>query len=78
MTHDPARLKIPSRMEDRDNGYDIVLFGHLHKRYHVEDNGIIYFSPGSFVKPRDHFGPSAGIIEVREGECDFRFVDVVL
>lgn len=50
----------------QENGYDIVLFGHTHVRYQNYVDGVHFFNPGSCARPRDHFGPSFGLIEIRD------------
>jgi|TARA_B100002003_G_scaffold157763_1_gene146387 putative phosphoesterase len=77
LTHSPFNITIPSREENSLNGYDVFAFGHLHTRFCWKDNGIVFFSPGAFSEPRDNHN-SAGIIEISEGKCDFKFVDVTL
>lgn len=76
LSHQPPKIKIFSREEDQAEGYDIVLFGHLHRRVLLRENGLAYFSPGAFSSPRDGHGPSVGIIEIKNGKFNFRFVGV--
>lgn len=76
LSHKPPRIKISSREEDQAAGYDIVLFGHLHRRILLRENGLVYFSPGAFSGPRDDNGPSVGLIEIREGKFDMKFLGV--
>ena len=55
-------LKLLAKKE----GYDIVLFGHSHKRTEHYKDGIYYFNPGSCGEPRDGQGKSFGIVEIRD------------
>mgnify|MGYP003985961197 CR=1 FL=1 len=75
LTHSPFNITIQSRDKDSLNGYDVFAFGHLHTRFCWNDNGIVFFSPGAFAEPRDNHN-SAGIIEITEEKCEFKFVDV--
>lgn len=77
LSHEPVPVKVTSRKEDETCGYDMVLFGHLHRRIHYNQNGIVYFSPGAVSGPRDEHGPSAGVIEIKNGRYNFRFVEMV-
>ena len=48
----------------KENGADLVLFGHLHARIDRNVSGIHLFNPGSPVQPRDQFLPSYGLVDV--------------
>lgn len=48
----------------KQNGADIVAFGHLHIRFSRSVNGVRLFSPGSASKPRDGKPASFGLIDV--------------
>ncbi|ACB85519.1 metallophosphoesterase [Natranaerobius thermophilus] len=44
---------------------DIVIFGHTHIPVNIQENGVLFFNPGSFNYPRGGVKePSYGIIEV--------------
>jgi len=76
LSHEPPVVRLLSRREDRIQGYDAVLFGHLHRRVHVLERNIVYFSPGAFSGPRDGNDPSVGIIEISKGRPRFMFREV--
>ena len=48
----------------KENGADLVLFGHLHARIDRNVSGVRLFNPGSPSEPRDQFCPSYGLIDV--------------
>ncbi|MBR3269188.1 MAG: metallophosphoesterase [Oscillospiraceae bacterium] len=50
----------------KQNGADIVLFGHTHTRTDCTVNGVHLFNPGSAAKPRDGLPPAFGLIDVFE------------
>ena len=50
----------------KENGADIVVFGHLHVRFSRSVNGVRLFSPGSAAKPRDDKPASFGLIDIFE------------
>ncbi len=41
-----------------------LVFGHLHEPVVKEENGILFFNPGSAVDPRRTPQPSCGLLEV--------------
>ena len=57
----------------RQNGADIVLFGHLHTRVETVVNGIHLFNPGSAAKPRDGDKPSYGMIDIFDSGVLYSF-----
>jgi hypothetical protein len=54
---------------------DIVVFGHSHRRYVVEEDGILFFNPGSISSPRDGKAPSYGIIQIRDNGIIYKHFD---
>ncbi|MCK8827861.1 metallophosphoesterase [Natroniella acetigena] len=56
---------------------DIVVFGHTHSRFIKEDNGILFFNPGSISLPRDGAAPAYGIIEINNGEITAEHYDFI-
>ncbi|OCL25351.1 YfcE family phosphodiesterase [Orenia metallireducens] len=54
---------------------DIVIFGHSHRRYAIEEDGILFFNPGSISSPRDGKAPSYGIIEIRDNKIIYKHFD---
>ena len=59
-------LKVPSRQEGRASECDIFMFGHFYIRTCYTQKGI-FFCLGSFSKPKDYCGCSAGIVEISNG-----------
>ncbi len=51
-----------------EEGAGIVVFGHTHIPVSVEQQGILFFNPGSISRPRGDAQPSAGILELKAGE----------
>lgn len=49
-----------------ETGAGTVIFGHSHIAGIARAAGVLLFNPGSITKPRDHGGPSYGILEVNE------------
>lgn len=55
------------REEGKARGVDIVMFGHTHRPYYEDDNGIIILNPGSLSFPRQEGRkPSYMIMETDE------------
>ena len=48
----------------KDNGADLVLFGHTHVRHCEYDDGVYFVNPGSLGLPRDGLPPSYAAIDV--------------
>lgn len=48
----------------RQNGADILLFGHTHCRLNTYEDGIYILNPGSCSAPRDCSRPSYGYIDI--------------
>lgn len=57
----------------RARGFDIVMFGHTHRPYLEQDEGIVVLNPGSLAYPRQEGRePSYMIMEIdREGQAHF-------
>ena len=60
----------------RENGADIVVYGHLHTRVESVVNGIHLFNPGSAALPRDGKKPSYGRIDIFDSGVLFSFGQV--
>ncbi len=52
---------------------DIVVYGHTHIASRFEQEGILFFNPGSISNPRFH-GPTYGIITINEGKVDAEII----
>lgn len=50
----------------REQGADVVIFGHIHQPVLDESMGIMLFNPGSISLPRSTHYPTYGILEVTE------------
>lgn len=48
----------------RQNGADILLFGHTHCRLNTYEDGLYILNPGSCSSPRDFSRPSYGYIDI--------------
>lgn len=46
---------------------DVALFGHTHRVFYGNHNGIIYLNPGSIGAPGYGVPPSYGVLEIDEG-----------
>ena len=59
----------------QDEKVDAVVFGHSHKTFNDELNGVLYFNPGS---PNDMCAPycSYGTLEVKDGKLVGKIVKV--
>ncbi len=54
----------------KDVGADLVIFGHTHLAAKFEQEGIIFFNPGSISFPRLRDTSTYGIIEILEGVAE--------
>lgn len=48
----------------KDNGADIVVYGHTHRRAEEYRDGVYYVNPGSLSLPKDGLPPSYAIIDI--------------
>ena len=53
---------------------DIVIFGHTHCRYAGEEDGILFFNPGSISQPKDDKGPSYGLLKIDGQKIDYEHI----
>ena len=60
----------------KEQGADILLFGHLHGRVDCFTEGVHLFNPGSVTQPRDGKPPSFGLIDIFESGVLFSHGDV--
>ncbi|AGB41929.1 phosphoesterase, MJ0936 family [Halobacteroides halobius DSM 5150] len=51
---------------------NIVIFGHTHIRYAQEEQGILFFNPGSISLPRDGEEGSFGLLELEEDRINYK------
>ena len=60
-----------------DENASIVLFGHTHERFCAEQDGILYFNPGSISVPRGCKIPTYGEIIIEDGKIiSYRHVEL--
>ncbi|MBR5485464.1 MAG: metallophosphoesterase [Oscillospiraceae bacterium] len=60
-----------------DENANIVLFGHTHERFCAEQDGILYFNPGSISVPRGCKIPTYGEIIIEDGKiASYRHVEL--
>ena len=50
----------------KQNGYNIVLYGHTHVSNTLYEDGIWFVNPGSCSQPRDGSGASYAVIDIEE------------
>lgn len=50
----------------RENGCDIILYGHTHVRFNKSEDGFYILNPGSSSSPRDNRPPSFGHIDISD------------
>ena len=55
----------------KDNGYDVMLYGHTHIQKIVHKDGVWVVNPGSLSRPRDGF-PAYAILQT-DGKGGFEF-----
>lgn len=48
----------------KENGCDILLYGHTHVRYNKQEDGLYILNPGSACCPNDGTKPSFGHIDI--------------
>ncbi|MDD5130851.1 MAG: metallophosphoesterase [Candidatus Omnitrophica bacterium] len=60
-------LNLPELLRDcfKDDGCDLIIFGHSHKPMNKEISGILFFNPGSAVDPAAEYN-SYGVIELKK------------
>lgn len=56
------------------SGVDVVIFGHSHKAFKEERNGVLYLNPGSAGRARFDYGLSMGIIEIENGNISYNHI----
>ena len=50
----------------KEEGADLVLFGHTHNPLIVEEEGILFMNPGTPSLPRGFIGKSFGLVNIEE------------
>ncbi len=52
--------------EAQERGADAVFFGHTHRAFYENNNGVLLFNPGSVGEPRYGTQASYGVLEIEE------------
>ena len=66
----------PIKRAAKEEGCDIILFGHTHCRYNNFDDGFYILNPGSAGAPRDGNKPSFGHIDISPAGVVMNIVDI--
>ncbi|MCB9498110.1 MAG: metallophosphoesterase family protein [Erysipelotrichaceae bacterium] len=51
----------------------IFIYGHTHRRYYGEEDGLIILNPGAISFPRDHYDLSFAILNIDEQHVEVEF-----
>jgi putative phosphoesterase len=62
----------------KENNFDILVFGHTHKQFFMEDEGRIFVNPGSPTNPLPPFlvKPSIALLRITKEKCEVVFVEI--
>ncbi len=60
----------------KEAGATVVVFGHTHQRLATEEDGILFFNPGSLCRPKDGKGPAYGILTIENADISHNFIDL--
>lgn len=62
----------------KENNFDILIFGHTHRQFLMEDEGKIFINPGSATNPIPPFlvKPSVAILRISEEKVEVIFVKI--
>lgn len=60
----------------KENGADVVLFGHTHARLTEYEDGVHFLNPGSASCPRDGNAPSYGYVDITDAGIVTGIVDL--
>jgi hypothetical protein len=62
----------------RENNFDILVFGHTHKQFLMEDEGKIFINPGSPTNPLPPFlvKPSVALLRITKEKCKVVFIEI--
>ncbi|MGE5352467.1 MAG: metallophosphoesterase family protein, partial [Acidobacteriota bacterium] len=64
--HNIADLTI----EPAENNIDVVIYGHSHKALIKNENGVLYFNPGSAGPQRFRLPITAGLLRIENGKIE--------
>lgn len=68
--HDISKLDL----DPAASGFSAVIFGHTHRPYIEQQQGVLFINPGSATQPRGNHPPSVVILEVVNKFLDARLV----
>lgn len=55
---------------------DVLLFGHTHQKYYLEDNCKHYINPGSLGCPVNTKGANVGILEIYNDKIKYKQLEI--
>lgn len=79
MTHilgNPERLPHGLQLKVKQLSPDVVIFGHTHQSYLRNQEGVVYFNPGSAGPRRFSFPRSIGMLYVTEGKVEGKIIEI--
>jgi len=72
MLHDRGRLDLKPQAA----GFRVVIYGHSHQPKIEEENGVLYFNPGSAGPRRFHLPVSVGRLTIETGKVQAELVEL--
>jgi putative phosphoesterase len=72
MLHDRGRLDLKPQAA----GFRVVIYGHSHQPKIEEENGVLYFNPGSAGPRRFHLPVSVGRLMIETGKVQAELVEL--
>lgn len=57
-----------------ENKVDVVIYGHSHKAVIKNENGVLYFNPGSAGPQRFRLPITAGLLKIESGKIDAEII----
>lgn len=58
------------RIDPKENGIDVVIYGHSHKAVINTKDGVLYFNPGSAGPQRFRLPITAGLLKIENGRVE--------
>ena len=65
------------RIRKEFNNVDLICFGHTHKKFFKEENGIYFFNPGAISGERYKKNKSFGILTINQRDIKVDFFDLI-
>lgn len=59
-----------------ENKVDVVIYGHSHKAVIKNENGVLYFNPGSAGPVRFRLPVTAGLLKIENGEIEAEIINL--